>query len=198
MTVRRTRISLLAPRTLVAIAVSTLALLWPAAGHAAQRSLSVEVNGAEIWATQTVGTFVGEAHGDATGPWQASVEHTPLTTSADVTGGDYRMSLYVDGDLTTVTGEFDDGKVEQIDPASANGCRNQYFAVTASGPAAELDVTLVHYRQSIFGQCFIYSASVSGEIALMLDDPGAGELSGGGGLFDSIGSFFAKIGGVFS
>ena len=110
------------------------------------------------------------------------------------------MSLYVDGGLRTVTGEFDRGHVEQIDHASPGGCRDQRFAVTASGGAAYLDVTLIHYRLSVFGQCFIYSASVSGDITLTLE--GASDEAeaddSGGGLFDSIGSFFGRIGGLLS
>lgn len=179
--------------------LAVVLLLLPVRADAAT-AYTAEINGVEVWATQTVGTFVGEAHGDATGPWQGTVEHTPLTTTAVVTGGHYRMTLYVDGELWPVTGEFDHGQVEQIDPPSASGCRNQRFAVAAGGPGAELDVTLTHYRQSLFGQCFIYSASVSGEITLTVASTVAEDESGdsGGGLLDSIGAFFSRIGGFFT
>ena len=63
-----------------------------------------------------------------------------------------------------------------INPGAS--CTNQTFAVhgilgkvgwwSAGSGSGRFDVTLTHYRRSIFGRCVSYSASVRGTLSLTL------------------------------
>jgi hypothetical protein len=101
------------------------------------------------------------------------VDHTPLGTSAAITGGDFHLATRLDGTLTSVTGDFTAGTVRQL--SGFTGCASQRYAVHgvlgdvgsgAAGGTGTLDATLTHYRTKIFGQCVTYSASVRGSLSL--------------------------------
>ena len=103
------------------------------------------------------------------------MDHTPLGTSAAITGGDFHLVTRLAGTLTAVTGDFTAGTVRQL--SGFTGCASQRYAVhgvldkVGSGAAPRgtgtLDATLTHYRTTIFGQCLTYSASVRGSLSLI-------------------------------
>jgi hypothetical protein len=134
------------------------------------------VFGVEVWATPTVGTFVGEAVGSDgdVAVWRASIEHTVQTQpSGDITGG---RAVVRTSDLTRVTGKFKRGTLRLIDDGG-DGCgalthrvRGRLSRVTRSDTGAVgngvMRAILVHYRVSILGRCIAYSATAEGTITL--------------------------------
>ena len=99
---------------------------------------------------------------------------TALGTVATITGGDVYLATYQNGGATMVTGHFTGGTVRQL--SGFTGCANQRYAVngnvgdvgvgsagTGSGTFAG---TLTHHRTKIFGYCVIYSATITGSLAL--------------------------------
>ena len=104
------------------------------------------------------------------------MDHTPLGTSAAVTGGDFHLATRLDGKLMAVTGDFTAGRVRQL--SGFTGCVNQRYAVygvlgeVGSGAARRgtgtLNATLTHYRTKFFGHCVTYSASVRGSLSLTI------------------------------
>jgi hypothetical protein len=155
------------------LAAAAVLLTGPAAAIAATTS-SDSISGLEYAATSAQGRFAGIASGALPGAWSITVDHTPLGTSAAITGGDFHLATRLDGTLTAVTGDFTTGTVRQL--SGFTGCVNQRYAVhgvldeVGSGAARRgtgtLNATLTHYRTNIFGQCVTYSASVSGSLSL--------------------------------
>jgi len=158
---------------MVPIVAAAAMVISPAVAMAATRSPD-SVSGLEFAATSTQGRFVGIASGALPGAWSVTVDHTPLGTSAAITGGDFHLATRLDGTFTTVTGDFTAGTVRQL--SGFTGCASQRYAVhgvldkVGSGGAGHgtgtLDATLTHYRTTIFGQCLTYSASVRGSLSL--------------------------------
>ena len=103
------------------------------------------------------------------------MDHTPLGTSATITGGAFHLATHLHGTLTAVTGDFTGGTVTQL--SGFTGCVNQRYAVNGvlgdvgSGSVGSgigtFVATLTHYRTKIFGHCVTYSASVSGSLSLV-------------------------------
>jgi hypothetical protein len=156
----------------VPIVAAAALIISPAAAVAATTS-SDSVSGLEYAATSAQCRFVGIASGALPGAWSVTVDHTPLGTSAVVTGGDFHLATRLDGTLTAVTGDFTAGTVRQL--SGFTGCASQRYAVhgvladVGSGTArgtGTLDATLTHYRTKIFRQCVTYSASVRGSLSL--------------------------------
>jgi len=157
----------------VPIVAAAALVISPAAAMAAPAA-SDSVSGLEYAAATTQGRFVGLASGALPGAWSVTVDHTPLGTSAAITGGDFHLATRLHGTLATVTGEFTAGTVRQL--SGFTGCVDQRFAVhgvlgqVGSGAARRgtgtLDATLTHYRATIFGHCLTYSASVRGSLSL--------------------------------
>ena len=158
---------------MVPIVAAAALFISPAAAIAASAS-SDSVSGLEYVATSAQGRFVGIASGALPGAWSVTVDHTPLGTSAVITGGDFRLATRRGGTLTVVTGGFTAGTVRQL--SGFTGCVSQRYAVTGvlgdvgAGAARRgtgtLNATLTHYRTRIFGQCLTYSASVRGSLSL--------------------------------
>jgi hypothetical protein len=156
---------------IVAAAVALLA--GPAAAMAATTSTD-SVSGLEYAATSAQGRFAGIASGALPGAWSVTVDHTPLGTSAAITGGDFRLATRLDGTLTVITGDFTRGTVRQL--SGLTGCASQRYAVTGVlghvGPGSAgrgtgtFAATLTHHRTEIFGLCVTYSATVSGSLSL--------------------------------
>ena len=155
------------------VAAAAALVISPASAIAATSS-SDSISGYEYAATSTQGRFVGIASGALPGAWSVTVDHTPLGTSAAITGGDFHLATHLDGTLTAVTGHFTAGTVTQL--SGFTGCVNQRYAVNGvlgdvgsgsvrSGPGAFV-ATLTHHRTKIFGHCVTYSASVSGSLSL--------------------------------
>ena len=155
------------------IVAAAALFISPAAAIAASAS-SDSVSGLEYVATSAQGRFVGIASGALPGAWSVTVDHTPLGTSAVITGGDFRLATRRGGTLTVVTGGFTAGTVRQL--SGFTGCVDQRYAVhgvlgdVGAGAARRgtgtLNATLTHYRTRIFGQCLTYSASVRGSLSL--------------------------------
>jgi hypothetical protein len=167
-----------ASRRLRFVAPALLALLAllgvPSAASAATLSSTYTISGYEYYATATQGRFAGSARGSSGdgATWNAIVDHTPLTTTADVTGGSARL---LTTNLVSVRGTFTGGSVQLV--FQATGCGVQRYAVvgslagvtrsdSATVGTGTFSATLTHYRASILGSCIVYSASVSGSIAL--------------------------------
>jgi hypothetical protein len=103
------------------------------------------------------------------------VDHTPLSPNATVTGGSLSLRTVLHGASTTVGGSITGGQVVRTNPG-VTGCVNQNYAVTlvlgSVGPNGAGSGTgsfagrLTHYRQSIFGTCVTYSATISGSMSL--------------------------------
>jgi len=159
--------------------LAAAALVLPARSGAAPASTAFAVVGYEYTFTQTVGSFAGNASGNAgdTGLWNASVQHDPLgSMTMYINGGSFAMTTTGPGDpLDFVNGQFvhHGGTITVLDPGA--NCTNQRFRVagrldhvttsTSSGGTGLFSVTLTHYRHSVFGRCFIYAARVVGGVS---------------------------------
>jgi hypothetical protein len=141
---------------------------------AATVSTSYSINGYEYYATSTQGRFAGTATGSAgdTATWNAAVDHTPLTTTATITGG---YADLVTSNLVHIHGVFSGGSVTLASQEA--GCGTQTYSVDGTlSKVTRSDshrrgtgtfvATLTHYRVSVLGSCIVYSASVSGTIGL--------------------------------
>jgi hypothetical protein len=157
------------------LATAVALALTPASAIAATATAySDPISGFEYTAAATQGSFAGAAVGALPGPWSATVGHTPLGTSATITGGEFSLATYLDGTLTTITGHFTAGTIQQL--SGFTGCVNQRYAVngllgdvgfrTAGSGTGTFTATLTHYRTKIFGYCVTYSASISGSLSL--------------------------------
>jgi hypothetical protein len=155
------------------VAAAAALCTGPAAAMAATTSTD-SISGLEYAATSAQGRFAGIASGALPGAWSVSVDHTPLGTSAVITGGDFHLATRLGGTLTVITGDFTRGTVRQL--SGFTGCASQRYAVTGVlggvGPGSAgrgsgtFAATLTHYRTEIFGLCVTYSASVSGSLSL--------------------------------
>jgi hypothetical protein len=149
-----------------------VALAFPISAAAATVSESYAITGYEYFATSTQGRFAGRALGSSgdRAAWNAVVNHTPLTTTATITGGYADLAT---SNLVRLHGEFSGGSATQT--GGFTGCTNQTYDVvgtltnvTRSDSNREgtgsFNATLTHYRASVFGRCIVYSASVAGVI----------------------------------
>jgi hypothetical protein len=152
----------------------TAALLAAPIASAASISGSYTITGYEYYATSTQGRFAGTATGSSgdTATWNAVINHTPLTTSASITGGSADL---VTSNLVSIHGTFASGSVTFV--SQEDGCGTQTYdvigtlkKVTRSDAhrrgVGTFTATLTHYRTSILGSCVVYSASVNGVISL--------------------------------
>jgi hypothetical protein len=141
---------------------------------AASISSSYRITGYEYYATSTQGRFAGTAAGSSgdTGTWNAVINHTPLTTSASITGGSANL---VTSNLVSIHGTFASGSVQFV--SQADGCGTQTYDVVGTLKKVTRSdsrqrgkgtfvATLTHYRTSVLGSCVVYSASVNGVISL--------------------------------
>jgi hypothetical protein len=101
------------------LAASAALLTGPAAAIAATTSTD-SMSGLEYAATSAQGRFAGIASGALPGAWSVTVDHTPLGTSAAITGGDFHLATRLDGTLTVITGDFTRGTVRQL--SGFTGC----------------------------------------------------------------------------
>ena len=163
-------------RILVAVAatVTVAVTLAVAAPVYAATTYTSSLRGFEVAATSTRGTFTGTASGSLSGQWAATVEHTPLSPNATITGGSFAIATAVNSVPTLVTGTFSGGSVTVVNPGA--GCTNQSFAIngmlgnvgawySGSGTGTFIG-TLIHYRTRIFTSCITYWATVSGSVTL--------------------------------
>jgi hypothetical protein len=159
---------------LSAVCGTAVALAAPGVAAAATK-YSDSVYGFEYSVTSTRGKFAGTARGALPGAWAATVDHTPLSPNAIVTGGSLSLSTVLNGASTRVDGDITGGQVVRTNPG-AIGCVNQSYAVTlalgsvgpngTSGGTGSFVGTLTHYRQSVFGTCVTYSATINGSLTL--------------------------------
>ena len=110
------------------LAAAAALLTVPAAAAAAAATTSTDsISGLEYAATSAQGRFAGIASGALPGAWSVTVDHTPLGTSAAITGGDFHLATRLDGTLTVVSGDFTRGTVRQL--SGFTGCASQRYAV---------------------------------------------------------------------
>jgi hypothetical protein len=141
----------------------------------ASQTYTDSASGYEVYATSTEGTFIGTTSGVLPGSWGATIDHTPLSPNAEITGGSFYLSTAIGGYPVVVTGRFSGGTVTRTNPG-ATGCVNQYYSVDAnlsnvgiglSGSGTGSFVgTLTHHRTSIYGYCVTYSATITGQLSL--------------------------------
>jgi hypothetical protein len=161
-------------RLAVAPIALAAAIAVPGTVLAATVSDTYTIRGAEYYATSTQGRFAGGASGNTgdSATWQATVNHTPLADSAEITGGTARLATsrfvvvrgeFSGGDVTLVSRQAGCGiETYDVDGALENVTRSDSSAV-GSG---EFTATLTHYRAFLFGACRTYSATVRGTIEL--------------------------------
>jgi hypothetical protein len=158
-------------RILLPVLAATALVATPAAAGAT--SYTDATRGVEVAATSTRGTFVGTATGDLPGYWQATVNHTPLSPGATITGGSFSLDTYLNGGFEEVTGTFASGSVVLENPSTR--CANQRYDIDGSltnvgvgggSGSGDFEAVLTHYRTRVFGHCVTYSASVSGSLSL--------------------------------
>jgi hypothetical protein len=160
---------------LAVLAALVLALMALPAGAAATTTYLDTISGSEIYATSTEGTFVGSASGALPGSWEATIDHTPLSPNATITGGSFYLATTINSIPVAVSGDFTGGTVMRLNP-DATRCVNQYLSINAylsnvgigfSGSGTgTFTGTLVHHRVLVFGYCVIYSATVTGSLSL--------------------------------
>ena len=78
------------------LAAATALFISPASAIAAT-TYSDSISGYEYAATSTQGHFVGIASGALPGVWSVTVDHTPLGTSATITGADFHLATHLHG-----------------------------------------------------------------------------------------------------
>jgi hypothetical protein len=155
------------------VVAAAAVLLSPISALAA--SYTDSVGGIEVFATSTTGVFTGTAGGALPGVWSATVHHTPLGTSAAITGGSFDVVSVFGGLPAVVAGSFNGGSVAQT--GGFSGCGNQTFDVNGSlvsvgvsgGPhtgKGTFDAVLTHLRFSLFGKCITYGATIKGAVSL--------------------------------
>lgn len=164
-------------RAFLIAALIAAAVVVPAAALAAQTS-SDTIVGYQYYATSTDGKFAGAASGALPGGWNADVQHTALclscATTATITGGGFLLTTVRNGIPTLITGSFAGGIVQVTNKGT--NCTNKTFAVdgilgrvgtwhSGSGTGS-FNITLTHYRRSIFGNCVTYGASVGGSLTV--------------------------------
>ena len=114
-------------RPLPSHTTAAAALFISPASAIAATSSSDSISGYELRGDIDTGPLVGIASGALPGAWSVTVDHTPLGTSAAITGGDFHLATRLDGTLTAVTGDFTGGTVTQL--PGFTGCVNQRYAV---------------------------------------------------------------------
>ena len=167
---------------LLLVALAALVGLFVVEGAAAApTSTTFAIVGYEYAFTSTLGCFAGTAAGNAgdTGTWTACVQHDPLGSSPTyINGGKMAMATSSATDpIDAVSGNFvyHGGAITLLN-AGAN-CTNQQYLVngtlqdvattSTSGGSGTFSAILKHYRTSIFGNCIIYKAKVSGTVSFV-------------------------------
>jgi hypothetical protein len=164
-------------RVFLVAALIAAAFVIPGSALAAQTSTDA-ITGYEYYATSTDGRFAGAASGALPGGWDADVHHTALclscATTATITGGSFLLTTVLNNVPTLITGSFTGGTVQVTNKGT--NCTNQTFVVDgilgSVGPwyrgsgTGSFNVTLTHYRRSIFGSCVTYGASVAGTLSV--------------------------------
>jgi hypothetical protein len=162
----------------LALVTAVIAAAIAPARAVASSTYSDTLSGYEYWASSVDGKFAGTASGSLPGSWNADVQHTALCLScsptATITGGSFLLSTVLHYSPALVTGRFDGGTVQVINPGA--GCTNQTFAVNgilagvgtwwSGSGSGTFAVTLTHYRHSVFGSCVTYGASVAGSLTV--------------------------------
>jgi hypothetical protein len=156
------------------VLAAAAALFISPASAIAPATYSDSISGYEYAATPTQGRFAGIASGALPGGWSVTVDHTPLGTSATITGAGFHLATHLHGTFTVVTGDLTGGTVRQL--SGFTGCVNQRYAVhgvlgdvgfgSAGRGTGTVVATLTHYRTKILGHCLTYSASISGSLSL--------------------------------
>ena len=136
-----------------------------------------ELTGYEVWYAPTTGTFVGVGSGTAgeISGWYTSVDHDAVIIPSGRVNGGSAMLQRVDG--VRMTGRFSGGAVWQT--SDGPGCTNDEFQIMGTvGDVTRSDrpgetgygfftATLKHYRAWIFGDCYSYSAKVTGSFSIL-------------------------------
>jgi hypothetical protein len=149
-----------------------VAVVRPAAA-AGSVTYTDSVKAAEIGVTSNSGRFLGFGTGDLPGVFYTEVVHTPLGTTATITGGTLTLATRQNGQFAQLTASYTGGSVTQT--GGSTGCSNQTFSVSASLGNAQLGSstggtgtftgTLTHYRARLSGSCITFAATVTGTVS---------------------------------
>jgi hypothetical protein len=159
----------------VGLAVAVLVALSAAVTRvpvavSATRAQVTPVHGIEIVPEHTEGTFTGYSTGSLPGNWVAVVKHTPLSPSANITGGTFTLATTRQHKTRTLTGQFSSGTITNTNPGA--NCTNQTYQVVGNlthfngNHTGRFSVTLTHYRRSILDHCISYFATTNGTLAV--------------------------------
>lgn len=158
-----------------AMPVTIAAWLLNASMALAATAYNDTISGAEYYATSTLGAFAGTANGDLPGTFDTQVEHTPLSSTATITGGSFTLYTAISGEPAFVTGTFASGTVAQVDK-NTKACRDQHYAVNGTlqnvgvngsgSGTGTFSATLTHYRLRIGQSCITYFATITGSVSL--------------------------------
>jgi hypothetical protein len=162
-------------RRAVVAAFLAVLLMTPLSPAAAVPAHQDTISGDEVYFTSTQGVFAGLAAGDLPGSWLADVRHTPLSPSADITGGSFYLWTANEQGPALIAGSFTGGSVVQ--QSGFSGCVNQTYSVDGTlgdvGPVGNdmtgsgtFSAVLTHYRALVFGRCVSYRATVVGTVSL--------------------------------
>ncbi len=144
------------------LATAAVALAATAAGATSTRD--VLFVGAEVPPiSSTLGTFAGVSVGSGRLAWRAQIRHEHLSGAkvVAVTGGTFSMRTTR---LHEVKGTVTGGTVTPLDIGA--GCRDQKYRIDLQMTVGTLDATLTHLRRKVFGKCVLYSAAITGTVAL--------------------------------
>ena len=169
-----------ARRAHIALAlIAAFAFAAPVNAAAATSSLYevYDLTGYEVWYAPTTGTFVGVGSGAAgeISGWYTAVDHDSVIIPTGTINGGSAVLQRVDG--VRMSGRFNGGNVWQT--SDGPGCTNDEFQIT--GTVADVtrsdrpgdtgvgyfSATLKHYRAWIFGDCYSYSAKVTGTFSIL-------------------------------
>jgi hypothetical protein len=137
---------------------------------AARRPVVATVHGIELIALHTQGTFSGYTDGGLTGDWLATVDHTPLTPNAHITGGSFTLSSGANQQHEPLNARISNGAIRITNPGA--NCSNQTYKVTGNlthlNPyrSGTFSLTLTHWRHTLLGSCLSYFATTTGTLTL--------------------------------
>ncbi len=153
-------------RMIVALVLTTAALLLLAPAAVAAPAVTARIRGVEYAATSTQGRFGGAANGQVCGAWQATVVHDPLGSgkAVPITDGSFTLR----STQREVRGTFVSGTVTPR-PARST-CGNEHFdvrgALALPGGRGSFTAVLTHLRVASRSGCRTYGAVVVGALTL--------------------------------
>jgi hypothetical protein len=162
------RIRLVIPVLALVLALIPASAMATATKTYVESVLGVETGPPQITvacpAPNSVSSFAGIARGTLNGGFQIAVCHTPLSPSATISEGTFRLS---DG-RTVITGSFASGTVSYVTTFIVGSLCIQKFAVSGelSSSSGTFAGTLLHYGHGTVSSCNVFFATISGKATI--------------------------------